>query len=385
MLSVIVPVYQAVETLERCVSSILVQDVDDIEVILVDDGSSDGSSELCDLLCDEYSNVIVKHIENSGPYQARKQGVLIAKGEVITFVDADDWLEEGAYRKILKVYNENTPDVLLFAYRLGQDGKTVFHEHKDGLYSKDKIENQILSSMMCDVKLGRRRIDPSLCCKLMKKELFLKVTSGVNERIVWGEDAAVAYPMLCAADNIYIYNKAFYHYCVTNASCTQNYPVSRITELQSFKRVLEEKISLNSKKNFRWQIDSYMRIFLDMLSVNWFGCRRTSQIYSFPFTIIKPRSRVKMFGAGEVGKSYFQTIIQTGYVELTGWYDKNATSIEDFCGERIKSLDELCLADDECILIAASNIKIADDIRADLIKRGIPSDKIIWEKPMIIC
>lgn len=384
MLSVIVPVYQAVGTLERCISSIVAQNVEAMEIILVDDGSSDGSSELCDSLYTKYSNVIVKHIENSGPYQARKQGVMSARGDIVTFVDADDWIEQGAYKTLLEVYDEYNPDVLLFAYKLGQDGEDVFHEFKDGLYSKDRIEKEILPSMMCDVKLGRRRIDPSLCCKIMKKDLFLKVTNSVKERIIWGEDAAVTYPMICAANSAFIFNKAFYHYCISASSCTRSYPVERIKELQDFRCVLERQIALSTDKNFCWQVDSYMRTFLDMLSVNWFGCRRTSQMFSFPFAIIKPGSRVKLYGAGDVGKSYFQTIIQTGYVKLTGWYDKNATAIEDFCGERIKCLDELCLADGECILIAVSNIKVADVIRTDLINRGIPSDKIIWEKPLII-
>lgn len=385
MLSVIVPVYQAVNTLEKCVASIIAQDVENVEIILVDDGSTDGSSELCDELAKKNNNIFAMHIENSGPYQARRQGVLNAKGDIVTFVDADDWIEKNAYRELLEVYKKNEPDILLFAYRYGQEGESVFHEHDDGLYPKSEIEEQILPSMMCDVRLGRRRIDPSLCCKIIKKELFLKVTNGIEDRIVWGEDAVVSYPMICAANSIFIFNKAFYHYCISCSSCTRNYPAERIIELQDFRRVLERQLALSTDKNFCWQIDCYMRIFLDMLSVNWFGCRRTSQMYTFPFAIIKSGSRVKMYGAGEVGRSYYQTIVQTGYAELTGWYDKKATEIEDFCGESIKRLEELCLADDECILIAVSSQRISDDIRNDLINRGIPNEKIIWEKPRIIC
>lgn len=385
MLSVIVPVYQAADTLKRCVQSILIQAVDGMEIILVDDGSTDGSGELCDELSRKYENIVVKHIKNSGPYQARRQGVLNAKGDVITFVDADDWIEKNAYRELLEVYKKNEPDILLFAYRYGQDGESVFHEHEDGLYSKRKIEKQILPSMMCDIKLGRRRIDPSLCCKMIKKELFLKVTTDVEERIIWGEDAVVTYPMICAADSIFIFNEAFYHYCISGGSCTRNYPVERIKELQDFRRILERQLALSTDKNFCWQIDCYMRNFLDMLSEGWLGCRRVSQRFTFPLVKIKPGSKVKLYGAGDVGRAFYQLIVQTECVKLTGWFDKNADIIEEFCGEGINGLDELSLDDDEYLLIAVSSQRISDDIRNDLINRGIPNEKIIWEKPRIIC
>ena len=272
MFSVIIPVYQAVDTLKKCVQSILVQDVDGMEIILVDDGSTDGSGGLCDELSQKYENIVVKHIKNSGTYQARRQGVEIAQGDVITFVDADDWIDSGAYMHLLKKFKEYEVDMLLFEYHIcGKDKDNIFYPCREGVYNKKDIENELLDSMMWDLKLGRNKISPSLCCKLIKKDLFLQVTNGVTERIVWGDDAAVTYPMLCAADSIYIYNKTFYNYNITASSCTQNYSVDRIKELQNFRTTLEEKIAISTNKNFRWQVDCYMRIFLDMLAMGWFG------------------------------------------------------------------------------------------------------------------
>ena len=210
MLSVIVPAYQAVDTLERCVDSIIGQNVDSMEIILVDDGSTDGSSELCDKLSKQNSNIIVKHIANSGPYQARRQGALIAHGEVITFVDADDWIEKDTYHDLVELYNDNNVDILLYAQKVGNDEHENLNMISDGLYKSVDIKEKILPSMMWDVKLGCCVIEPSLCSKLIKRGLFLEVTSDVEERLVWGDDAAVTYPMIVRASSIYIYKTLKY-------------------------------------------------------------------------------------------------------------------------------------------------------------------------------
>lgn len=384
MLSVIVPIYQAVNTLERCVDSIIGQNVDSMEIILIDDGSTDGSSELCDKLSKQNSNIIVKHIANSGPYQARRHGALLSRGEVITFVDADDWIEKDAYHDLTELYSNNNVDILLYAQKVGSDEHENMNMISDGLYESVDIKEKILPSMIWDVKLGCCMIEPSLCSKLIKKELFLEVTSGVNDRLVWGDDAAVTYPMLVRASKIYIYNKSYYHYCLNTKSNTHNYPLSRINELIRFKKVITEKLSQYSDMDFSWQIDCYMRMFIDMLSMGWFGCRRTSQRFIFPFSKIKLGSQVKLYGAGDVGKSYYQVIIQTGCVVLTGWYDKNANEIDAFLGERIYNLDDVSVAADEYILIAVCDYNLSEEIRSDLISRGIPDNKIIWEKPILI-
>lgn len=384
MLSVIVPVYQAVGTLEKCISSILAQNVDEMEIILVDDGATDGSGELCDLLSEKYPNIFVKHIDNGGPYQARRKGVLCAKGDFVTFVDADDCLEKHAYNHLFGIYEKYCPDIILFAYRMGENGKEILHEYQDGLYTKKRIEKEILPSMIWDIKLGRRRIDPSVCCKLMKKSLFFEVTQDVDERIVWGEDAAITYPMICLSKSIYICNKAYYNYCVTNNSCTRNYGVERIDELKNFKKVLRKKISMYSNVDMNIQIDCYVRDFLDMLSVNWFDCHLKSQRYLFPFARVEKGSKIKLYGAGEVGKSFYQNIIQTGYAEFNGWYDKNAENIKEFLGEKIYEAYDIKVENDETVIIAVSNENVATDIRAELVSKGIPNDQIVWEKPVMI-
>ena len=133
---IIVPIYNVSKYLEEYLDSIAKQSFSNFECILVDDGPMDGSGELCDLLSEKYPNIFVKHIDNGGPYQARRKGVLCAKGDFVTFVDADDCLEKHAYIHLLGIYEKYCPDIILFAYRMGENGKEILHEYQDGLYTK---------------------------------------------------------------------------------------------------------------------------------------------------------------------------------------------------------------------------------------------------------
>lgn len=108
LISCIIPVYNAEKYLHRCIDSVLVQDYPAIEIILIDDGSTDASSTICDEYAAQHYNIIVKHTSNKGASLARKTGLELAKGEYLTFVDADDYVTHNyvsAMFEALKKYN----------------------------------------------------------------------------------------------------------------------------------------------------------------------------------------------------------------------------------------------------------------------------------------
>lgn len=101
ILSVIIPVYKVEQTLDRCVESVLRQDVPDMEIILVDDGSPDTCHQMCDAWAEKDRRIKVIHKQNGGLSDARNAGIDVAKGDFITFVDSDDYLNEGIYAAML--------------------------------------------------------------------------------------------------------------------------------------------------------------------------------------------------------------------------------------------------------------------------------------------
>ncbi|HCC34727.1 MAG TPA: hypothetical protein DEQ02_03500, partial [Ruminococcaceae bacterium] len=117
-ISIIVPVYNAARCLDRCVKSLAGQSLKSVEIILVNDGSSDGSGDLCDRFAAEDIRITAVHQTNAGPSSARNTGLTKAKGEYILFVDADDWMEPDAAEIMLRKARQCAADVTLGSYSI---------------------------------------------------------------------------------------------------------------------------------------------------------------------------------------------------------------------------------------------------------------------------
>lgn len=122
LVSVVVPIYNVEQYLEECVMSILKQTVRNIEVILVDDGSPDGSGHLSDELAERDKRIRVVHQENQGLGPARNTGLSLAKGEYVMFVDSDDWIDEDMVERLLETVRETDADAAFSGYRVMRRG-----------------------------------------------------------------------------------------------------------------------------------------------------------------------------------------------------------------------------------------------------------------------
>lgn len=142
-ISVIIPVYNVKDYLEGCLNSILQQTFRDFEIILVDDGSSDGSSELCDVLEKTHPCIRVIHKQNGGPSSARNLGVDQARGEFVAFVDADDELYEDAYETMINGMNKKGVDYV-FTGMTWMDGERRIINTSERLVEKVFDKQQIL-------------------------------------------------------------------------------------------------------------------------------------------------------------------------------------------------------------------------------------------------
>lgn len=127
MFSIVIPVYNVKESLERCVASWLKQTRTDLELILVDDGSTDGSGELCDHLMseDRTDRIRVIHQKNSGVSTARNTGIKEAKGEFLLFTDSDDYVEETYLEKMAALQQQSGADLILCGYHHFYDGADI--------------------------------------------------------------------------------------------------------------------------------------------------------------------------------------------------------------------------------------------------------------------
>lgn len=139
LVSVIVPVYNTARFLEKCVKSILAQSYTNLEVILVDDGSSDGSSDICDMLSKEDERIVVIHQENQGSGRARNNGLKHVKGQKIAFVDSDDIISERMIEEMLKPFEDNY--VSMSVVDLEFVDEDFIYNHSRSVVSIDSIDS----------------------------------------------------------------------------------------------------------------------------------------------------------------------------------------------------------------------------------------------------
>lgn len=116
LISVVLPTYNVKDYIEQCVTSLMEQTYKNIEILIVDDGSTDGTGEVCDILGERDSRIRVFHKQNGGTHTARNMGIREAKGQYITFLDPDDWLDIHTFERLVTQIRENDLDVVRFGY-----------------------------------------------------------------------------------------------------------------------------------------------------------------------------------------------------------------------------------------------------------------------------
>lgn len=218
-LSAIAPIYNVEEYLPRAIESIINQTYKNLEIILVDDGSTDN----CGLICDKYakidSRIIVIHKENGGIASAIKAGAQVATGEYTIVFGPDDWLERNAYEMVVEDIEKYHPDIVSFGWM--KDYADFLEEYpniiQEGLYTREgfwKAFNQIVQ----DNHFFSQPIDMSQVDKAFKTELFQKHENNCSEQLKKNVDDAMVFPALMDMDNIYIDSRYWYHYCVRKTS-----------------------------------------------------------------------------------------------------------------------------------------------------------------------
>lgn len=222
--SVIVPVYNAEKYLEQCLDSLVAQTLTDIEIILVDDGSADNSAEICKKYLSD-SRVTYFHKENAGAVMARRDGIGLAKGEYIGFVDSDDWVETSMYEIMYTAAKKNNADIVFCNCIQNEDGHRFSPEMESGVYDRKAIEDEILSKSLAYVADNgeRRAIRWSNCLRLFRSEL---IKSGIsyNPEVRRCEDLLLTYEATLKANvMVYLGEQYLYHNRVVLNSKSRRY------------------------------------------------------------------------------------------------------------------------------------------------------------------
>lgn len=206
-LSIIIPVYNVKKYLDNCIMNLINNNyLNKYEIILVDDGSTDGSGRLCDVYANEYSMVKVFHQNNRGQSYARNFGISKSRGKWITFIDSDDIVISDYINLIMSLITHCTFDVIMFKYE-------IFSEDKRSSSEKKKFDISQVMKINKDKAMFYLTLDQDwgnyLWNKIYKRSLFEYISLPVNQKY---EDIATLYKVIDKAHTVCVYNEVLYFY-----------------------------------------------------------------------------------------------------------------------------------------------------------------------------
>lgn len=241
--SIIVPVYNTSEYLEQCVASLLSQSYTGLELLLVDDGSTDESGVMCDRLAREDERIRVFHKENGGLISSWKYGVTHSTGKYLCFVDSDDWVDSRMMEEMLACTTGNTREIIASDYLIERDDGTqeaVYQQLKPGIYNREAMCGKVLPNVLGH---EHRYVTVSRCMKLIARELVLTNMHYCDPSIRMGEDLTILLPCLMDCERLVVMDhKAYYHYRYVTDSMIHGYDRGLYENIQRLRTILEEII-----------------------------------------------------------------------------------------------------------------------------------------------
>lgn len=378
MISVIVPIYNVKKYLPQCIESICNQTYKELEIILVNDGSTDGCYEICEEYCKKDSRISVIHTENKGAESARKTGLRAAHGEYVSIVDSDDWLEPDMYEKLYKLMVEQKVDVVMCdRYEdTGTAKKEVCHGIPEGRYGKQELLEKVYPQMICGESFFDWCVFPGLWDKLFKKEVVEPFKLAVDERITMGDDAACVYPCLLNVDSIYVLHECLYHYRQTTSSMVKgvpNYELERERFRILYQSVNESLTTYSYIYDLREQWKKYV-LFLMIPRADGLYEGFEQLDFLFPFPKVKRGMNIVLYGAGTYGQRLYRYLERTGFCNVVTWVDRNYLQFQKM-GLPVESPEMVAQAEYDAIVVANTYEKSRKSLYQNLIQK-YPEEKV---------
>lgn len=377
LISVVIPVFNVEGYLKRCLDSVVKQDYKNLQIILVDDGSSDDSGRICEEYASEDSRIEVIHQPNGGLVSARKAGLKSAAGEYIGFVDGDDYIEHEMYQVLLGKLLEDRSDFIHSGYKKGHH--LICGVQKEAIYRITKDNSADLISKIIFGSTGDKNISPSCWSKLFKRELIMDSYMSVPDTQVYGEDLLSLCGCMLRCRKISVINQAFYHYVTRNDSICHERTMTNLTREYGLYRCLCGLFeNYHMLPLMQESVDKY---FLRGLSGSLGSLTGIPHpIYQYPDMDGLFGKKIAIFGAGEVGLNYYLQMSRYQQCRIVAWADTHCESFQyDFCD--VIGIRELSKKEFDVIVIGVLTGHTADMIRNQLVDAGIHGDKIRWRRP----
>ena len=234
VLSIVVPVYNAEAYLAACIDSLLAQNMETPEIILVNDGSTDHSGAICDAYAGKYPTIRVLHKENEGQTATRKAGLHVATGKYVAFVDSDDWVEPTTFPPMVALAEAHGADLVAtgFIRDFGDRCENGANACPSGIYTGEKLQ-WLRENAIFYVPEMAEGIVPALWAKIFRRETLAEGILSRNDTIRFGEDSLCTNSALALARCVAVDNTLTgYHYRIWGGSISHAYYPNYTRDLQ---------------------------------------------------------------------------------------------------------------------------------------------------------
>ena len=377
LISIIVPIFNVEKYVSECVESIMQQDYKNIQIILVDDGSTDKSGELCDRYARQDTRIEVIHQKNKGLVLARKSGLRKAKGDYIGFVDGDDYITIDMYGSLLRKILEHDADFVHSGFMRGEEKVVNFKPEVIVFNSRKDREDFIRKEVFCIPS----HISPSIWSKLFKAEFIKECYSKVPDNAQYGEDLINLCICIENCRKFVLIDKTYYCYRYRDESITNK------IDFNSFRNVFRYYRNVCNMTAEYECCDELEQFVVDEICNNILYkmkayTNRSFQVakyyYGQPDEL--QGKRIVLYGAGVVGKDYYAQISRYTGCDIVAWVDMYPGKYDypyiDLYG--VETLDRVTF---DILVIAVKERKLAEEIGRQLVARGIEREIIVWSEP----
>ncbi len=240
----IVPVYNKEKYISECIDSLISQTYQDLEIILVDDESTDSSGRICDEYAASDERIKALHAHGGGPAAACLTGLNEASGDYVCFVDSDDWVDTDMIEKLAACTSGRDDEIILSDYIIEREDGTktyVYQDIEPGEYADDDVFDKVIPKLW---GLEDRAVSQSRCMKLYSMPLARKNIHYPEPDLKFAEDAAFLLPCVLDAGRMYFLDRqAMYHYRYVNDSAVHKYTETMTSDICRVRDIINRAIS----------------------------------------------------------------------------------------------------------------------------------------------
>lgn len=265
--SVIVTIYNLEKYLKRCVDSLISQNFENLEILLIDDGSTDQSGSICEEYARKDTRIRVVHKENGGLISAWTKGAKVSTGDYLCFVDGDDWIDENMISEMALELSGNTKEIISSDYVIEREegnSSPMYQRLEPGEYDRECLEKTVFPDLLGN---ENRAVFFSRCMKLISRDLIVRNMKYCDTSIRMGEDVTIILPALLDCERLVVMDhKTYYHYFYVSESMVHKYDSGLYVNIQELRqiiqRILTDKLSKEQLVAMQEQADKEYLLLL---------------------------------------------------------------------------------------------------------------------------